>query len=362
MKQIIYNACTVLALCLSGCSMVETNEIDNGGALVALGVTNASLETKSVYTEVGAGTTGNVLNKIGVGVTRGNNASWYDTNAEKQLFKAKAGTPVTWGVEGDPLYLNDTEGTVYAWAPSTKDATLTAGTSPKLAGVTFAATQTFDFTDQGGATDWNTSETDYLYSEPVTKINKNNSSAALNMKHALSKVSFRVMKAKGFPAPGERDYVKEVKLTFKEVDGGKTGFAGKGDINLSTGDLTATDDNRLATITLTPGAVASSRQVVVYKETSSNADFTDVLPQAFGLVAPYGSADKGQLNVSVKVGTKDAETTYDRTFTTTTATDINWEKGNHYIYTILLTEKSLTISSVTLVGWTENLKDPVDAE
>lgn len=360
MKQIIYNACTVLALCLSGCSMVETNEIDNGGALVALGVTNASLETKSVFTEVGAGATGNVLNKIGVGVTRGNNASWYDTSAEKQLFNAKNGTPVTWEVDGNPLYLGDTEGTVYAWAPSTNDATLVAGAPPKLAGVTFAATQTFDFTDQGGATDWNTSETDYLYSDPVTKINKNNSSAALNMKHALSKVSFRVMKAKGFPAPGDRDYVKEVILTFK-ANGDKTGFAGKGDINLSTGDLTATVDNRLATITLTPGAVASSRQVAVYKETSSNADFTAVLPQAFGLVAPYGSADKGQLNVSVKVGTKD-DATYDRTFTTTTATDINWEKGNHYIYTILLNEKSLTIASVTLVGWTDNLKAPVDAE
>lgn len=360
MKQIIYNACTVLALCLSGCSMVETNEIDNGGALVALGVTNASLETKSVFTEVGAGTTGNVLNKIGVGVTRESNASWYDTNAEKQLFKAKAGSPVAWEVDGDPLYLGDTEGTVYAWAPSTNNATLVAGAPPKLAGVTFAATQTFDFEDQGGATDWNTSETDYLYSEPVTKINKNNSSAALNMKHALSKVSFRVMKAKGFPAPGDRDYVKEVILTFK-ANGGKTGFAGKGDINLSTGDLTAAVDNRLATITLTPGAVASSRQVAVYKEASSNADFTAVLPQAFGLVAPYGLADKGQLNVSVKVGTKD-DATYDRTFTTTTATEINWEKGNHYIYTILLNEKSLTISSVTLAKWTDNLKDPVDAE
>lgn len=361
MKQIIYNACTVLALCLSGCSMVETNEIDNGGALVALGVTNASLETKSVFTEVGAGTTGNVLNKIGVGVTRGNNDSWYDTSAEKHLFKAKAGSPVAWEVDGDPLYLGDTEGTVYAWAPSTNNATLTTGAPPKLAGVTFAATQTFDFTDQGGATDWNTSETDYLYSDPVSGINKNKASAALNMKHALSKVSFRVMKAKGFPAPGDRDYVKEVKLTFKAVGGGKTGFAGKGDINLSTGDLTATDDNRLPTITLTPGAVASSRQVAVYKDAGSNADFTDVLPQAFGLVAPYGSADKGQLNVSVKVGTKD-DVTYDRTFTTTTATDINWEKGNHYIYTILLNEKSLTISSVTLVDWTEKRKDPVDAE
>lgn len=360
MKQIIYNACTVLALCLSGCSMVETNEIDNGGALVALGVTNASLETKSVYTEVGAGATDNVLNKIGVGVTRENNASWYDTDATKQLFKAKAGALVTWEVEGDPLYLGDTDGTVYAWAPSTKEATLTARASPKLAGVTFAAAQTFDFSDQGGVTDWNTSETDYLYSGPVSGINKNNSSAALNMKHALSKISFRVMKAKGFPAPGDRDYVKEVKLTFK-ADGGKTGFTGKGDIDLNTGDLVAADDGRLATISLTPEVLASSRQVATYKETGSNADFTSVQPQAFALVAPYGSGDKGKLNVSVKVGTKDAET-YDRTFTTTTATDLNWVKGNHYIYTILLTEKSLTISSVTLVGWADNLKDPVDAE
>ncbi|MFV0583374.1 MAG: fimbrillin family protein [Parabacteroides gordonii] len=360
MKQIIYDACTVLAVCLSGCSMVETNEVDNGGALVALGVTNASLETKSVYTEVSAGTTDNVLNKIGVGVTRESNASWYDTDAVKQQFKAKAGPPVTWEVEGNPLYLGDTDGTVYAWAPSTKEATLTTGTSPKLAAVTFAATQIFDFTDQGGVTDWNTSETDYLYSDPVSGINKNNSSAALNMKHALSKVSFRVMKAKGLPAPADRDYVKEVKLTFK-VNGGKTGFAGKGDIDLNTGNLTATDDNRLATVSLTPKNLADSRQVAVYKEASSVADFTSVLPQAFALVAPYGSADKGQLNVSVKVGTKEAET-YDRTFTTTTATDLNWEKGNHYIYTILLTEKSLTISSVTLVGWTDNLKDPVAAE
>lgn len=360
MKQIIYNVCTVLAVCLSGCSMIETDEADNGGALVALGVTNASLETKSVYTDVSAGTTDNILNKIGVGVTRESNASWYDTKAVKQLFKAKAGAPVTWEAEGDPLYLNDTEGTVYAWAPSIQEATLTAGSAPKLAGVTFAAAQTFDFTDQGGVTDWNTSETDYLYSDPVTKINKNNSSAALNMKHALSKVSFRVMKAKGFPAPGDRDYVKEVKLTFK-ADGGKTGFTGKGDIALNTGDLTASDEGRLATVTLTPKEITASRQVAAYEETGSNADFTSVLPHAFALVAPFGSADKGKLDVSVKVGTKD-DATYDRTFTTTTATDLNWVKGNHYIYTVLLTEKALTISSVTLVGWTDNLKDPVAAE
>ncbi|WP_293717171.1 fimbrillin family protein [uncultured Parabacteroides sp.] len=360
MKQFIYSVCMALGIGVSGCSLVETEMENGGGNPVILGVRNANLETKSIFTTVGTGTTGNVLNKIAVGVTANSNVSWYDTDVTRQLFKTQGTDAVTWMAEGTPLYLNDTKGTVYAWAPSDLTATFTAGAPLKLTGLTLSAVQTFDFTNQDGVTDWNTSEKDYLYSAPVSNINKNNSSAALNMSHALSKVSFRVMRNSGLPAPGTRDYVKEVKLVFK-ADGGKTGFVGKGEIDLNTGDIKADDAGRLSTITFSPKTSAGSRQVAAYAVSGSDPDFVAVSPQAFALVAPYPSVDKGKVDVVIKVGMKDSDT-YDRTFTTTASTELNWQKGKHYIYTILLTEKALTISSVTLVGWSDELKDPVSAE
>ena len=357
MKQLIYNACAILAVCLSGCSMVEIKEDFAGEKPVALGVTNASLVTKSIYTGTGTETSDYILNKVAVGVTRATNSSWYDTSLPKQLFKTemKDGA-VAWVTEGDTLYLNDTEGIVYAWAPSDKDATL--ANPPKLEGLTFQAAQTCKFTENADhATDWDTNQTDYLWSVPVTNINKINSSANLDMRHALVKLSFRMMRAEGYSAPGERDYVKEVKLLFR-ADGGKSGFAASGWLDLSTGGLTASDTGRQTEITLTPSPF---RQMAPYAGSPGAPDFDAVDPQAFALVAPFATADKGKIDVAVKVGRQD-NTTYDRTYTTTVQTALDWTAGNHYKYTILLNEKALTISSVTLAAWTENVKPPVEAE
>ena len=359
MKQLIYNACAILTVCLSGCSMVEIKEDFAGEKPVALGVTNTSLVTKSIYTGTGTETDPYILNKVAVGVTRANNTSWYDTKLTKQLFKTEMkGSDLAWVTEGDTLYLNDTEVTVYAWAPSDLDATFASGNPPKLEGLTFKAAQTCKFTENADkATDWDIDQTDYLWSVPVTKINKINSSAALEMKHALVKLSFRMMRADGYSDPGERDYVTEVKLIFKS-DGGKSGFAAGGSLDLFTGVLTASESGRLANITLTPSTFLL---MAPYKGSGGVPDFDAVAPQAFGLVAPFGTADRGKMDVAVKVGTLSG-TTYDRTYTTTAQTALDWTAGNHYKYTILLTEKALTISSVTIASWTDQAKAPVEAE
>lgn len=361
MKQIVYNAMVALALLVpAGCSVVEVETEDKGETLVPFGVSSAGLATKSMFVGLGSGG-GAKLGTIGVAVTRTSNASYYDVDAIKQTFVAKDAAATAWDPSGTPLYLDDTEGTVFAYAPS--DAVVVspfaAGNAPKLTVVPVAA-MTFTFTDGGTAgTDWDTNQLDYLYSNTQSAVSKSSPKATLTMQHAMSKISFRVMKAKGLPAPGVRDYVKKIQLDFV-ASGGKTGFAGTGTtLDLKTGDMTVADGSRVAQLTLTPTAPATiSRQVAAYKETGSTPDFSAVVPQAFSMVPPMVVADKGTMHVTVLVGEK-ATTTYDRTFKTTTATGITWLKGQHYVYTILMSDKYLMIESVTLANWTENILPPL---
>lgn len=354
MKQITWNLLAALAILIpSGCSTSELED-NSQEILPTLGVSSAKLETKSIYTGLGNGADAYTLSTVGVVVLRANKNAYYDPDVTKQVFKANnADGSGGWDLDGgsNPLYLLDAQGTVFGFAPSTETPTFSSGEAPKLA-VTQNAAMQFGFTTDGTNTDWEVDQTDYLYSSTQSTVSKASITAALAMEHAMSKISFRVMKADGLPAPGDRDYVKKVELEYVKDGSDKNGFAGGSTdvkLDLSSGDMTVGADNQVTSLTMAPATIANARQVV-----ANAVSYDNVLPQAFGLVVPFPTDSKAKFKVKVTVGTKDADATYDRVFTTTgTAATLNWEKGNHYIYTIEITDKTLSITGVTLAGWND---------
>lgn len=362
MKQITWNALTALAiLILSGCSATEL-EVNGKDSLAALGVSSAKLETKSMYTGLGNAVNDYTLNKVGVVVLRKDKSAYYDSNVTKQVFKANSSDGTgAWALDdgNTPLYLLDTEGTVFGFAPSTETPGFIASNAPTLT-VTQKADMQFAFTNNDkSASDWDVDQTDYLYSSTQSEVKKSSAQATLSMQHAMSKISFRVMKADGLPTPGDRDYVKKVELMYVQNGSDKTGFAGgtANTLDLSSGDITVVNDDRIASLSMAPKTIANARQVVAYA-----ADFDAVEPQAFGLVVPFSSDSQAKFTVKVIIGTKSSETIYDRVFTTTAATTLDWGKGNHYIYTITMTDKTLSITNVTLAGWIDQEKVTLPVE
>lgn len=352
MKQITWNVLSIVAiLILSGCS---TSELEDNvkDPLTALGVNSARLETKSMYTGLGNTENDYTLNKVGVVVLRKDKSAYYDASVTKLVFKANSSDGTgAWVLDGStPLYLLDAEGTVFGFAPSTETPGFLANNAPTLT-VTQKAAMQFAFTSNDkSASDWDVDQTDYLYSSTQSEVKKSNTQATLTMQHAMSKISFRVMKADGLPAPGDRDFVKKVELTYERNGSDKTGFTGgtANTLDLSSGDITAVDNDRTVNLSMTPKNIVNARKVVAHA-----GNYDAVIPQAFGLVAPFPSEAKAKFNVKVTIGTNSSETTYDRVFTTKDATALNWEKGNHYIYTIEIADKTLSITSVTLAGWTD---------
>ncbi|MCL3850360.1 fimbrillin family protein [Parabacteroides sp. GYB001] len=357
----------VLLAALCGCNSVE---IDTGGTTdpvggatgiplsVSMNFSGATIATKSVYDKVGS--EAGQLGAVGVLVAAKNSSGEFvayttkDADSYKQYNINIADTDTTWKATNQ-IYLNNNDGTVYAWAPVTGEGALSA--TPVIAtdkltatGVNVVAAQTFDVVSQSAC-----SQTDYLYATKSATdaaqqtVNKTDFKANLFMHHALAKVSFKIMKGENDPAPDENDYVKKIELTSKT---NRFLTASAGTMKLTDGTL----DGTSAVATLTMSAVAGkAAQAVEYAET-----YDDITAQAYGLVAPLASADK-DLSVKVTLGSNDAKTDKDRSYQTKTGNEVTfqWEKGKEYTYTINISDVALEIVSVKIVdfgtGGTTNL-------
>lgn len=352
---------------LYGCNSVE---IETGGTTgpvdgttniplnVNMNFSGATIVTKSVYDKIGTGA--DKLGAVGVLVATTNSSGEFVAYATKESDSYKqyniniADTDTTWKADNQ-IYLNNNDGTVYAWAPVTGDNALSA--TPVIAtdkltatGVAVVADQTFDATSQSAC-----SQTDYLYATKSASdagqqtVNKTDFKADLFMHHALAKVSFKIMKGENDPAPDENDYVKKIELTSKSS---RFLTASGGTMKLTDGTMEGTSAGATLTLAALTGKAA---QAVEYADTYDN-----ITAQAYGLVAPLPSAEK-DLSVKVTLGPNDAKTEKDRSYQTKTGSEVTfqWEKGKEYTYTINISDVALEIVSVKIVdfgtGETTNL-------
>lgn len=370
----------ILALSLlASCTGIETDspeERPGGGEeeKVAMSIQTLSLreETKTIYDDTGndENSNPNHLGSIKVLVTKGTNpVEYYSDSNQTQTFTCSSGGGggKTWGTT-TVLYLGDTEGSVYAWAPATMEGELN-NDSPKIPVMKspiISAGQTFAYNNQ-----WKTNQVDYLYgtdaSKSTPKVSRQQSSVALSMQHALSKISFKVMKAKGQTVSLE-DFVKKVELTSSSTAFVITPTPPTNVImKLADGTLTGTSTTETLTLTATTGTNEQG-QIATWAEESSGgsggsgggsgtADFSAVTPQAYGLVAP---ASVGNIGVKITLGATGALDGKDHTYSTTenNKISVNWEKGKHYIYTMTVTDRGLEFNSVSVVDW-ESSGEPV---
>lgn len=364
-KGIGLAAALLAALC--GCNSVEietggtTDPVDDSTNIplnVSMNFSGATIATKSVYDKVGKGD--GQLGAVGVLVAAKNSSNEFVAYTTKEADSYKQyninieSTDTTWKADTQ-IYLNNNNGTVYAWAPVAGDNALSAApviATDKLTatGVVVAADQTFNVTSQSAC-----SQTDYLYAtesaagENQQTVNKTDYKANLFMHHALAKVSFKIMKGENDPAPDENDYVKKIELTSKS---NRFVTAAAGTMKLTDGVLEGI--STAATLTMSADA-GNAAKAVAYAKTYDN-----ITPQAYGLVAPLPSVDN-DLSVKVTLGSNDEKTDKDRSYQTKGGSEVTfqWEKGKEYTYTINISDVALEIVSVKIVdfgtGGTKNL-------
>ena len=188
----------------------------------------------------------NPLTEVGVCVTKESGSgtvSLYNTNVKSQQFVYNAAkTPPSWEPveEEEPLLLYTEKGTVYGYVPAEKSVSLT-GTpkAPLMSGIKVLDKQKFYFNDGGKQVDtatdvqWETDQEDYLYCMVAAQVDRWHPEVSLEMQHALSKVSFRVLEeGSAFAGCNVEKVVFKSNGEFKKCTSVK--------LNLSTGELSGT--------------------------------------------------------------------------------------------------------------------------
>ena len=292
----------------------------------------------------------NPLTAVGVCVTKESDSgtvSLYNSSIHSQQFicNAVAGTPLWEPAEGEESLLLYTEkGTVYGYVPAEKSVSLT-GTpkAPLMSGVKVLDKQKFYFNDGStlvnAATDvqWEIDQEDYLYCTATAQVDRWHPEVSLEMQHALSKVSFRVLE-EGSAFAG--CYVEKVVLKsngeFKKCTSAK--------LNLSTGELSGT---LTAIDQLVFSAGGDTRAV----GGESGETTTNVPVQAFGLVIPVSG-----VNVTLELTFDDG-----RTFTMKPSGTgegpgsftADWKKGYNYIYNLRMQPQGIELAEVKVAAWND---------
>lgn len=342
------------AALLFSCTATETDVqiVEDGETPLSINCLGLSVDTKAIYDGVGTGGD-DKLGQIGVLVTKGSPNTSYSTALDVQIFTYSG------SVWTPDLVLNlaNAQGTVYAWAPTDYEGLLTGTPKmPVLKGPVVSATQTFN-----AGNEWDTDQVDFLYGSGAATVGDethptvdkwNHTVANLYMQHALAKISFRIMKAEG-QAVNEDDFVKKI-----ELNSTNTSFAvtpkSVAKVTMSLTDGTITGMTTGKTITLTAGTAG---QLATWTGTNHTADFSSVMAQAYGLVAP---ASVGKMSLILTLGPDGGpDSTTDRTYQTkaddSSLGNVSWQKGHHYIYTLTASDQGLVVTNVSVVGWDETL-------
>lgn len=376
MKQSLYTltAAIFLALC-TACTEADTvlpiGGDDNGqgntgtadkGVPLAVNELGLSLEVKTRAGGIVTGAPQNASNnpnpvkKVGIMVTNITYPiAYYDPDIPVKEFNYDDVSQTWVQDEGTSVfYLGTSKGWAYPFAPVGKEPLLTGIPSngyPSVGGIEVKAAQTFRFHDTGPVdptTDvpWDTDQEDYLCKEGGIQVDRWNPAVSLRLKHALAKVSFRVMEKDGGTLYAGS---KVVKVELKSNNGFSVSKPKNGEDPGTVMDIyhgfivgKTTVPASSLTFTAAPGterAVGSGKTVAA-----------EVPVQAFGLVLPVvGSPSPIQATAELTLD--------DGHVFATEPFSVNWGvdfsiKG-HYIYTLLLTPKGVEISKPQVTGWAD---------
>ncbi|WP_418549681.1 fimbrillin family protein [Parabacteroides goldsteinii] len=257
-----------------------------------------------------------------------------------------ASTPPFWEpAQGEePLLLYTEKGTVYGYVPAEKSVSLT-GTpkAPLMSGIKVLDKQKFYFSDgnniMDAATDvqWETDQEDYLYCTAAAEVDRWHPEVSLEMQHALSKVSFRVLEeGSAFAGCCVEKVVLKSNGELKKCTSAK--------LNLATGEmegtLTAVDQ-----LVFTAGG--DTRAV----GGESGETMMNVPVQAFGLVIPVSG-----VNVTLELTFDDG-----RTFTMKPSVagegpgsfTADWKKGYNYTYNLRMQPQGIELAEVKVAAWND---------
>lgn len=321
---------------------------------------SVEIETRSLVTggPVRSDINPNPLTQVGLCVTKQSSSgsvSVYASGNNTQMFTYNSATPAWELAEGEEaLYLYSEKGTVYAYSPADKSVSLTGTPKvPVMSSVKVSEKQNFVFNDGSGvvnaATDvlWNTDQDDYLYCTASDQVDRWHPEVSLTMRHALTKVSFRILEADGGTA---FDGFHVAKVVLKSSDGFKKSTSAK--LNLSTGELSGT---------LTPVSQLTFTADGDMRAVGTGVNEPAQVPvQAFGLVIPVTGVsvtleltlDDGRVfTMSPSEGSADPGT-----FTA------DWVKGNNYIYNIRMLPQGIVIANMEVAGWNDGGSTDIPVE
>lgn len=329
----------------------ETDELGKDSTAVILRpvFVATSPETRSIVN--GLGTGGGMINQIKLYVTKSDGFSAYPgigsgANQGLSTYTGEGKGTLIW--TGTPeVKLHNETARIFAYAPAdaalTKSENSTAHTIP----VTVLDAITFD-----SSSEWNCTGDDYLYgssspevgvSGKITASNKNGEfSPTIHLQHALAQVAFKLQTANGRPVDGTYDYVKSIKQEATDAF-----LAGSGTMQISDGAILGL--GAASTLTFT----ASANPKICGNYSSGNI-------VAYGLVAPI--AEPSSVKLTITLGSKNDDTNQRVLSVTSNNFNVNWEKGQRYIYNLTLTDRAIEVSGVEIKKWGADVSGTGDLE
>lgn len=179
-------------------------------------------------------------------------------------------------------------------------------------------------------------QTDYLYAEPVTGINTAKPGATFTLKHALSKLTFRVYKDATLTKATNLSALKIIDDSYKLQAGtGKT-------MRLSNGTLQGLSGQPAVNLTATADQVQEIK-------TKSTTSATVTTATAYCLLAPAPNVEY----LSFQLTTVEADTGQEQTFLTQ-RTDMHshrWTAGQHLIINIVLKGMEAIVTGLAVYDW-----------
>lgn len=349
LRRSTFLCCIGLTAWMTACTN-ETDELGEDSTSVVLRpvFVAASPETRSIVN--GLGTGGGMINQIKLYVTKEDGYSAYPgigsgANQGLSTYTGEGKGTLIW--TGTPeVKLHNETARIFAYAP--ESAALTKSTSSDAHTIPVTVLDNIEF---DGSSEWNCTGDDYLYgsSSPVVgtsgEITASNAdgkfSPTIHLQHALAQVAFKLQTANGRPVDNNYDYVKSIKL--EATDAFQAGDKGKMRIdNGEISDLTAA-----STLIFT----ASANPKICGNYSSGNI-------VAYGLVAAINNAPSS-VTLTITLGSK-VNDTHKRALSVTSENfNVQWQKGQRYIYNLTLTDRKIEVSNVEIKRWTNEDSDGI---
>lgn len=307
---------------LAACMGCTGNLPENEDTANALQLSSVSVEEGGISKATGTGTVTSI-NKVFVYVAHDNAA--YDASIPSLIFTNESGN---WTSDKSVIMESGKAAQVYGAFPADATVTNDNGNLKVNVEVLKGGDNTLDFLGS--------QQSDYLYSEKADASYENRT-ISLSMKHAMAKVSFRVMKAADV---SETLLLKQVKI----LSNTNLLQAGSGYMLLN-GTTGAATLNGLASTSLI--TLDSGNKDVELKTTTQSS------PNVTCLVAPMNTSES-VLSFSFTVVEKGSDGTLseDRTFTTSSISPaVKWEAGFHYVYQITVNKMSGDVDGVLIEDW-----------